>query len=188
MSEVGSDMTRTTRHLMAGAMMATMAGGGRADGAAGADTPAMPRVRSHNPIIASLIGQATQRSKTFRGLVETINTSKGIVYVDEGQCGRHSVTSCVEAVTRAAANRILRVKVDINNPDGELMGLIAHELRHAIEILGDPTVVDTASMYFLYQRIGRHGTRTAFETQAAVKAGNAVRAEVAKYRPPAGGR
>jgi hypothetical protein len=180
-------MTRTTRQLMVGMMMTTLAGGGRAAVAAGVDTPTMLRVRSHNPVIASLIGQAAERSKTFRGLVAAINTSKGIVYVEEGQCGRHSVTSCVEAVTQSAANRILRVKVDIHNADGELMGLIGHELRHAIEILGDPTVVDTASLYFLYDRIGRHGTRTAFETQAAVKAGNAVRAEVSKYRLPTGG-
>ena len=67
---------------MVGAMMTTLAGGGRTAGAAGFDTSAMPRVRSHNPIIASLIRQAAERSKTFRGLVETINTSKGIVYVD----------------------------------------------------------------------------------------------------------
>jgi hypothetical protein len=39
----------------------------------------------------------------------------------------------------------------------------------------------------LYQRIGRLGTYTAFETQAAVQAGHAVRAEVSKYRFPAGG-
>jgi hypothetical protein len=91
-------------------------------------------------------------------------------------------------VTQTATNRILVVKVDIRRADGELMGLIGHELRHAIEILGEPNVVDAVSMYFLYQRIGQLGTYTAFETQAAVQAGNAVRAEVSKYRLPAGGR
>ena len=39
-------MTRTTRHLMVGAMVTTLAGGGRAAVAAGVDTPAMPRVGS----------------------------------------------------------------------------------------------------------------------------------------------
>lgn len=181
-------MTRTTRHLMVGAMVTTLAGGGRAAVAAGVDTPAMPRVRSHSPGIASLIERAAERSKTFRSLVEAINATNGIVYVEEGQCGRHVVKSCIAAVTQTAANRILLVKVDIRHADGELMGLIGHELRHAIEILGEPNVVDAVSMYFLYQRIGRLGTHTAFETEAAVQAGNAVRAEVSKYRPPAGGR
>jgi hypothetical protein len=180
-------MTRTTRHLMVGMIMTTLAGGGRAAVAAGVDTPAMGRVRSHHPGIASLIERAAERSKTFRGLVAAINTSNGIVYVEEGQCGRHVVKSCVAAVTQTATNRILVVKVDIRNADGELMGLIGHELRHAIEILGEPNVVDAVSMYFLYQRIGRLGTYTAFETQAAVQAGHAVRAEVSKYRFPAGG-
>jgi hypothetical protein len=116
-------MTRTTRHLMVGALMTTLAGGGRAAVAAGVDTPAMPRVRSHHPGIASLIERAAERSKTFRGLVEAIDASNGIVYVEEGQCGRHVVKSCVAAVTRTATNRILVVKVDIRNADGELMGL-----------------------------------------------------------------
>ena len=181
-------MTRTTRHLMVGALMTTLAGGGRAAVAAGVDTPAMPRVRSHHPRIASLIERAAERSKTFRGLVDAINTSDGIVYVEEGQCGRHGVKSCIATITQAAANRVLVVKVDIRKADGELIGLIGHELRHAIEILGDPSVVDATSMYFWYQRIGRLGTYTAFETQAAVQAGHAVRAEVSNYRPPAGGR
>lgn len=180
-------MTRTTRHLIVGAMMTMVAGGGRAAVAAGVDTPAMPRVRSHHPGIASLIERAAKRSKTFRDLVDAINTSTGIVYVEEGQCGRHVVKSCVAAVTQTATNRILVVQVDIRIANGELMGLIGHELRHAIEILGDPRVVDATSMYFLYQRIGGLGTYTAFETQAAVQAGDAVRAEVSKYRPPAGG-
>ena len=173
-------MTRTTRHLMVGALMTTLAGEGRAAVAAGIDTPAMPRIRSHHPGIASLIERAAERSKTFRGLVEAINTSDGIVYVEEGQCGRHVVKSCVAAVTQTATNRILVVKVNIRNAEGELMGLIGHELRHAIEILVEPTLVDTVSMYFLYQRIGRLGTYTTIETQAAVQAGDAVRAEVSK--------
>jgi len=85
---------------MVGALM-TLAGGGRAAAAAGVDTPAMPRVRSHHPGIASL---------------------------------------------------------------------------------GKPSVADVTSRYFSYQRIGRLGTYTAFETEAAVQAGHAVRAEVSKYR------
>jgi hypothetical protein len=172
---------------MVAAIMTTLAGGGRAVVAAGVDTPTMPRVRSHHPAIASLIGRAAERSKTFRGLVEAINTTNGIVYVEEGQCGRHGVRSCVAAVTQAAANRILVVNVNLRSADSELMGLIGHELRHVIEILSESTVVDAVSMYFLYERIGRLGTYTAFETEAAVKAGHAVRAEVSKYRLPTGG-
>jgi hypothetical protein len=173
---------------MVGALMTTLAGGGRTAVAAGVDTPAMPRVRSHHPAIASLIERAAERSKTFRDLVEAIDMSNGIVYVEEGQCGRHIVKSCVAAVTQTATNRILVVKMDIRHADGELMGLIGHELRHAVEILAEPSVVDATSMYFLYQRIGGRGAYTAFETQAAVAAGDAVRAEVSRYRRPAGGQ
>ena len=62
-------MTRTTRHLIMGALMATWTGGGRAAVAAGVDTPALPRVRSHHPGIASLIERAAD-DRDVRGLVK----------------------------------------------------------------------------------------------------------------------
>ena len=70
------------------------------------DIPAMPRVRFHHPGIASLIERAAERSKTFRGLVEAIDASNGIVYVEEGQCGRHVVKSCVAAVTQTIVREL----------------------------------------------------------------------------------
>jgi hypothetical protein len=42
------------------------------------------------------------------------------------------------AVTKAGANRMLRVKVDTRKADWDLMGSIGHELRHTIEVLNNP--------------------------------------------------
>ena len=174
-------MTKTTRRWVAGLAVAGAVVAGRSVSAAGGDAPAMLRVRSSNPSIVVLINDASEQSKTFRALVDTINASDGIVYVEEGKCG-HGVRACFVTVTRAGANRMLWVKVDTRKADWDLMGSIGHELRHTIEVLGDSTVVSNASMYLFYSRVGSTGTQSTFETKAAVEAGDAVRAEVQKSR------
>jgi hypothetical protein len=177
-------MTSTTRYLMIGLMMTGLVSAGRPASSAGADHTAIPRVRSSNAAIAALIQQAGERSKTFRGLVEAINASDGIVYVEEGTCG-HGVRACFVTVTVAGANRILRVKVDTRKAaDPDLMWLIGHELRHTIEVLSDRTVTSQADMYFFYSQEGhKQNDARAFETPAAIEAGEAIRAEVGQQSP-----
>ena len=101
-SSGGDAMTRTTRHLMVSMMMTGLIAAGRPAVAAGVDdAPAIPRVRSSHASIVRAIKQASERSATFRGLVESINASDGTVYVQEGQCG-HGVRTCLVTVTMAA--------------------------------------------------------------------------------------
>jgi hypothetical protein len=175
-------VTRTTRNVMVGMAIAIGTTGiPRAEaadrGLGTADTPVLLRIRTDSPAVATAIQQATERSATFRVLVETITASDGIVYVNEGDCG-HGVRACLASVVAAGPNRILRIQVDTRKADWDLMGSIGHELRHAVEVLGDPTVTSTAAMYFFYERKGRRGTKSSFETEAAVETGRAVRTEV----------
>ena len=151
------------------------------------DIPATPQVtlahiRPRNPALAALIEQATERSATFRQLVETINHSAAIVYVQEGDCG-HGVRACVRSVSAAGPYRLLWVHVDTRKQvDSHVMASIGHELRHAIEVIDDPSVTNNSAMFFLYQRIGSQGTEQgAVETGAAVAAGEAVRSEVRAF-------
>jgi len=135
-------------------------------------------VRGLSPRVRATITEAATQSKTFRGLVDWINASDGIVYVEEGTCG-HGVRACFVTVTTAGPNRILRVKVDTRQADSDLLWLIGHELRHTIEVLSNPTVMSQVDMYFFYGQAGQvqNGGR-AFETTAAIEAGLAVRAEL----------
>jgi hypothetical protein len=143
----------------------------------GTAAPGLLRIRTESPAVATAIQQATERSATFRVLVDTINASDGIVYVNEGNCG-HGVRACLGWVVAAGPNRILKIQVDTRKTDWDLMGSIGHELHHAVEVLGDPTVTSNAAMYFFYSRTGRRSALDSFETKAAVQAGEAVRSEV----------
>jgi hypothetical protein len=176
-------MTKTTRHLMmTGLMLTALAGAARiAEGADETGLTVSPHVRSSNPEIGTLIVLATEQSATFRGMVETINASGSLVYVEKGACGSR-VRACLIDVTLAGAYRILWVKVDTRKADWDLMGSIGHELRHSIEVLGALAVTSRAAMYFFYTREGSIGSSGAFETTAAIHAGMAVRDEVRKFR------
>jgi hypothetical protein len=183
-------MTRTARNMMVGMAIAIgSAGISRAEaadrGLGTANTLVLVRIRTHTPVVATLIQEATERSATFRRLLEAINTSDGIVYVNEGDCG-HGVRACLVKVIAAPPNRILLVKVDTRRADWDLMGSIGHELRHVVEVLGDPTVTSNAAMYFFHTRTGLRGTTSSFETRAAVEAGQAVRREVRQPKLVAG--
>ncbi len=188
-SSEGDAMTRTTRHLMVGMMTMGLLAAGRTAAAAGVDdAPINPRVRSSNPSIAMVIKQASERSKVFRRLVETISASDGTVYVEAGECG-HGVRTCLVAVTMASAKRNLWVKVDRSMNEWDLMGAIGHELQHAIEVLSDRTVTSNAAMFFFYRRTGKpHPKHFAFETEAAIEVGEAVRTEARNYNPGAEAR
>jgi hypothetical protein len=168
-------------------MMTGLLDAGQPVGAASTEAPAMPRVRSTNTSIAALISQASEQSKSFHSIVDTVNASDGIVYVEEGECG-HGVPACLVTVLQAGANRILRVNVDTRKADLELMGLIGHELQHAIEVLSERNVNSGVAMYMFFSRVGRRGTMDTFETTAAIRAGTAVSDEVRQYRAHAKGR
>jgi hypothetical protein len=140
---------------------------------------ASPRVRSTNRAIVSLLGEASRRSSTFRGLVHTIEQTDGIVYVEPGRC-LHGVRACLSlSVVGAGEFRILRVLVDLADDALALMATIAHELRHAIEILTEPAVRSTKGAYMFYAREAPT-TRDVFETQAAIAAGLAVERELGR--------
>jgi hypothetical protein len=134
------------------------------------------RVRTDNPAIAAVIQDGIRRSATFRGIVVAIDASDGIVFVEQGRCG-HGVRACLAlSVKQSGPNRLLRVVVEVRKPDWDLMGSIAHELQHAVEVLSDPSVRSNGAIYLFYRRAGEtSGDR--FETPAAINAGDAVRRE-----------
>ena len=177
-------MTNTKRRTTAGALalagliLTASIAGASPDSALNTDDLA---VRSTDAAVGALIAQATRESRTFERMVETIRARNGIVYVQPGKCG-HGVRSCLVDVMKAGSRRILWVKVDVRKPERDLMASIGHELGHALEVLDDPTVTSGAAMFHFYRRTATTGGGSAFETRAAIAAGDTVGAEIRKYR------
>ena len=139
------------------------------------------RVRSSSPAIVAAIATATEQSPTFRALIDAINASDGIVYLEEDRCG-HGVRACLAALTLAGANRVLRIHVGKYPSALSLMAVIGHELRHAIEVLSNRDIKSTVSMQQFYLRQGSRRLGGAIETNAAIAAGESVRAELRMYQ------
>jgi len=136
----------------------------------GQDPPTIPRVRSYDPRIVEAIARGIVASPTLRRLVETIDATDGIVYVDDGKCG-HVVRACLLPLVQIAGpSRVLRIQVNLRKVQGcELIEVIGHELQHAAELLADPRVRTDIQAYnfFAITRL-RPDTRK-FETKAALR-------------------
>ena len=173
--------------VSAAVMLALMGWSSRSTASEQSEAPVSPtsiggtfaRVRPLGARMQTVVIDAAAQSKTFRGLIERINATDGIVYIVEGDCGPR-VGACLKwAITFAGSNRVLRIFVDGRKTDRDAMGSIGHELQHAIEVFSEPTVTNASQMYLLYRRLCRH-CELLFETDAAIQAGDAVRRELRK--------
>jgi hypothetical protein len=135
--------------------------------------------------IAQLINEGIHMSPTFRSLVEMIDATNGIVYVERGDCGHGARACLVLAIHVAGPSRILRVLVNVRRERRELIAAIGHELHHAADVLANPAVTTTEGMFFHWLN-GRQSMSIPgrFETIEAVRAGmqieDELRAEVAR--------
>ncbi len=145
-------------------------------------------VRSTNATILECLKEGSERSATFGSLIDAIDHSTDIVYVEFGYCAFGHVNGCLLPLIAAShGGRYLRILV---TPDksrrshDQLLALVAHELQHAIEVITHAEVVDVATMEAMFRRIGAPLTgMNGYETSAARAAGDAVLADLsAKHR------
>jgi hypothetical protein len=147
--------------------------------------PSLIRVRSSgDATITTLLNDASERSATFRGLVETIGHTDGLVYVDPGKCKAGFAACLMMSVRVAGPYRLLRIVVDTHRRPPEVMASIGHELQHAIEALSEKGVTNNALLEQFFERLAGGPTargQLEFETAAAIKAGDCVLKEVTEW-------
>jgi hypothetical protein len=141
------------------------------------DTSAISRVRSTDARITTLIARAAAQSATFRSLLETIDKTDGIVYVETGRCG--AVRACLTLkVTIAEPHRILWISVDPQRAACDVMASIGHELWHALEVLRESSIRSDGELYFFLTKGREQNPPAWMETEAAIRAGQDVRSEL----------
>lgn len=168
--------------LMLPASVAAAAAGQSPDPSAAAGDPAGRRVRhTGDPLIAELIEEGIRRSPSFRSLVDTIDRTDGLVYVERGQC-QTAVQACLSLrVGVAGPNRILRIVINANRDRAGLIGAIGHELHHAADALSNPNVRTVDDMFFHFLPPGttlEASGRNRLETRGAVAAGLQIEREL----------
>lgn len=146
-------------------------------------------IRPLMPGIHRLVDLGIERSLVFRALLERLDTSDVIVYID---CRALTVdppptNGQLSFLGRAGGRRFLSVHLMCPRSDQRQLPYLAHELQHAVEVADAPDVVDEAS--FL-AHLEEHGYRTrlycdeqhTFETEAAREVERRVRRDMAAMR------
>jgi hypothetical protein len=135
------------------------------------------RVRGLEPIAVRLLQAARAGSPTFRCLLDRLEQSDLIVYVQftPRDQGPRALTTIAGAI---AGSRVVLSSITSRAGDADRLLLLGHELQHAVELADAPEARDRAGIAALYARIGWSDRPDSYETAAAVDAGNAVRREM----------
>jgi hypothetical protein len=137
-----------------------------------------PHVRGVTAEMNKVIEQGTRRSPTFRGLVEALNRSDVVVYLESTKNLPLNLDGRLVFLTSAGGVRYLHVQVAKSLSFRELIAIAGHELQHAVEVATHADVHDSASLAMLYERIGTREVHNKYDTLAAQLAGKRVRAEL----------
>jgi hypothetical protein len=153
-------------------------------------TTGLRHVRGTSPAVGRLIAETAEQSPAFQALLDRLEASTVIVYVRTASLPTLSIegrTAFLKRETPAPDLRILVVELSCSRPLLSQSAILAHELRHALEIADAPWVVDPPTLERYYERIGMrldsNSWPVRFETMAAREAAAQVRRELAS---PAG--
>lgn len=155
----------------------------------GASEPGAAPARTVDPLriddggLREVLRIGLQQSPTLRSLAEHLERCHVIVYLSRAPLPRGLSGRTRLIGTGAAGWRFLSVELHNGVDPYTQLAALGHELQHVLEIADAGDVVDAASLAALYTRIGIEMGQGAvaerlFETEAAIHAGQRVRAEV----------
>ena len=145
------------------------------------DAIAPPHVRTESADLRRLIVDGARRSATFRGLLIALDASDVTVYVRSRILPSGQLQGRIGFAGSRSA-RILVIELACPRIADDQIAILAHELRHAVEIAQAPSVVDARTLGIYYEGLGAEsrggpGAWT-FETREAREVGDRVRREM----------
>ena len=116
------------------------------------------RVRSDSAAVMALLDSGARDSATFKQLVIAIEGTDGVVYVRAGKCPGYRIKGCLlHKMSATVGRRYLWVALDMTGQPIDSMVTIAHELRHALEILSDGSIRTGRGIFSFYHPNGNPG-------------------------------
>jgi hypothetical protein len=146
------------------------------------DSPRRP-IRTTDRRLRMLLQEGVRTSPTLRALVEHLQTSDVVVYLNCDGVTENPTDGRLSFVSSAGGYRYIVIRMTrLLSPERQI-ALMAHELQHAVEIANAREVVDEDSLLREYRRIGYVNPWStlpgiAFDTHAAVQAGTQVLKEM----------
>jgi hypothetical protein len=136
------------------------------------------RVRPTTEFGRKVIDAGVTRSATFRSLVQRLEQSNVIVYVQLRPNMPTDIGGLLEFMGRGGTDRYLRVTLSSVHHLNVLVALLGHELQHAAEVADAPDVLTASHFAALYRRIGVPSGPGRYDSTAARAAGQTVQAEL----------
>ena len=142
------------------------------------DSP-VRHVRTTDRYVERLLRIGIARSPTFASLMWHLNASDVIVYIEGVPKLPPTLAGRLLLMPMRNHQRYLRIQISMAGTQNELVALIGHELRHAVEVADAPDVSTESALVDLYKRIGVRSTdEHGYETQAAQTTARVVRKEL----------
>jgi hypothetical protein len=135
-------------------------------------------VRAVDKRMAAIVADGMRCSATFAQLVLALDRSDVIVYIEATRSLPATLSGRLMLAAGSEGQRYLRIQITPQSHPYDLIALVGHELRHAIEVAESPDVRDEASLIALYQRIGHTEGPHHYDTLAAQDTGRQVRTEL----------
>jgi hypothetical protein len=137
------------------------------------------RLRAATPRVLALITDGIRRSRTFAGLVADLHQTNVIVYVETSMGLPNDVAGRILFASAAGDQRYLRVQLRATLARDAMISVIAHELRHALEVAEERSVITEKALEEFYRRVGDSPhAGGGYDTEAARTAQRIVRAEL----------
>ena len=150
------------------------------------DAITLYRLRSMDVTIRATIDAGCRRSPTFAALVDHLERSSLIVYVEQVATLSDGMRGTL--LHGGAGPQYLRVLLKRGMSLEHRVVVLAHELQHVREVVAAGIVADSLEMDALFRRIGDERSageeRQRYETAAALRVSDTV---VADLRAPRGG-
>lgn len=141
-----------------------------------------PHVRITDPRLRQLVAAGRSASPTFRSLVERLERSNVVVYLQSDVYGTPGVAGRLSFLSVVADTRYVVIRLTPLRSTVQQLAMIGHELQHAVEVAERPGIVDAGSMYREYRRFGYlsdvNGPGVTVETKAALQVGLRVSDEL----------
>lgn len=143
------------------------------------------RLRPQDDRLVEVLREGAAQSTTFKALVDRIEASNVIVYISRNPLMKPTLSGTLTWMTRAGDYRYVRASISPDLTFDQAIATVAHELRHAVEVIDDESVSDEKTLVALYRRIGHQSSAAApsrWETAAAQETGFQVRRELVAAR------
>ncbi len=136
-------------------------------------------VRTTDKNVQRLLRVGVSRSPTFTSLMKRLNASDVIVYIETVPALPTTLAGRLLLMPLANHQRYLRIQITMAGAQNELVALLGHELRHAVEVADAPDVRSESGLVHLYERIGmRSNSPHCYETESAQSIARLVRKEL----------